>query len=486
VDEEAEKIRGQEWRQEFEDDADSLIDYVDRDMEKYSSLMEVIEQYTLEEKQDMQLNSLKTEFSAAMVNDMIGLGTWRLRDMLDPTVAFLVQRIESTWREAFIDDLNLYPAAKWKGKYEICDSEDPARELEGWSYGDVPFPEKGAEGYPRLLIENRVYCSRVFRKLHVEVACRQDGLQVVHVVMYPRYAYDLPIWAMDVVVIKGVVTLAIVDACPVRDKLALPFLYLQTMQELQELFLDNGGGTERHMPDWGTEIFSPACVCVRPGSAEELLGFLKYSTALHRAHCSLSKLMVPLKGKSNRLRMEELLQGHRRFVDNQLSNKKTSRVLEVAFGAEWTHEYMTQLMFDYAPDEEPVWEDSSLGRMFKYFEENPELGTIMEEMEDLKSGVAIERAEAILNALAANKPVTRARVAWALQMLYQHDDTFQQNCNLLMPELLDQQWGPRGNVGTFLARNLAQLGLGEPDQYDEDEYEEFEDDVQTEEKVQTQ
>lgn len=44
-------------------------------------------------------------------------------------------------------DLNLYPAAEWKGKYEICDSEDPARELEGWSYSDVPCPEKGEKGW---------------------------------------------------------------------------------------------------------------------------------------------------------------------------------------------------------------------------------------------------------------------------------------------------------------------------------------------------
>lgn len=32
-----------------------------------------------------------------------------------------------------------------------------------------------------------------------------------------------------------------------------------------------------------------------------------------------------------------------RFIDNQLANKKTSRVLEVAFGEEWTEGYMTQV-----------------------------------------------------------------------------------------------------------------------------------------------
>lgn len=37
-----------------------------------------------------------------------------------------------------------------------------------------------------LQVENRVYCSRVFRKLHLEVAVRQDGLEVLHMVLYPR------------------------------------------------------------------------------------------------------------------------------------------------------------------------------------------------------------------------------------------------------------------------------------------------------------
>ena len=47
-----------------------------------------------------------------------------------------------------------------------------------WSYMDLPDPEKGAPGYPRLLIENRAYATKAFRKLHLELAHRQDGLQV--------------------------------------------------------------------------------------------------------------------------------------------------------------------------------------------------------------------------------------------------------------------------------------------------------------------
>lgn len=47
-----------------------------------------------------------------------------------------------------------------------------------WSYLDVPDPQKGEQGFPRLLIENRAYATRAFRKLHLELAHRQDGLQV--------------------------------------------------------------------------------------------------------------------------------------------------------------------------------------------------------------------------------------------------------------------------------------------------------------------
>jgi hypothetical protein len=70
--------------------------------------------------------------------------------------------------------------------WDYIDSMDPQREWDGWSFADIADPAKGEEGYPRLQVENRVYCSRAFRKLHLEVAVRQDGLEVLHVVLYPR------------------------------------------------------------------------------------------------------------------------------------------------------------------------------------------------------------------------------------------------------------------------------------------------------------
>lgn len=62
--------------------------------------------------------------------------------------------------------------------YKFMDSLDPDKEAGAFGYMELKPPEKGQPGYPRLMIENRCYQSTVFRKLHLEVAYRQDGLQV--------------------------------------------------------------------------------------------------------------------------------------------------------------------------------------------------------------------------------------------------------------------------------------------------------------------
>lgn len=62
--------------------------------------------------------------------------------------------------------------------YLYLDSMDPKQEYGDWSYADIEDPERTDSRWPRMQIENRCYQSREFRKLHMEVAYRQDGLEV--------------------------------------------------------------------------------------------------------------------------------------------------------------------------------------------------------------------------------------------------------------------------------------------------------------------
>ena len=63
-------------------------------------------------------------------------------------------------------------------KYKYMDSLDPERSAGVWGYVDIKPPERKDPRWPRMQVENRCYQSTVFRKLHIELAHRQDGLQV--------------------------------------------------------------------------------------------------------------------------------------------------------------------------------------------------------------------------------------------------------------------------------------------------------------------
>jgi hypothetical protein len=142
--------------------------------------------------QEMEAEQRLFSIPAALANDLMGMGSWRLRSTIDPSIQFLVSRLEGSWRELLRDgeehsvmrgnrdsigegggrfmkgkggalcspysplypplsvclaDLNLYPASEWKAQgWDWCDSMDPERELDGFSDGDIPSPAKGEEG----------------------------------------------------------------------------------------------------------------------------------------------------------------------------------------------------------------------------------------------------------------------------------------------------------------------------------------------------
>ncbi len=51
----------------------------------------------------------------------------------------------------------------------------------------------------RIRIENRFVTTPLFRKCHLELAVGAAGLNVLHCVMYPWAAHDLPLFSVDMV-----------------------------------------------------------------------------------------------------------------------------------------------------------------------------------------------------------------------------------------------------------------------------------------------
>lgn len=286
-----------------------------------------------------------------------------------PPIEALCSRIEGIVREVQgMDDLIV---VKFPRKFEYADSLDPEGKLP-FIYVKEDNPAKDEPGYPRLQLENRCYSTRVFEKIHLELAVRQDGLQVFHCVMLPRPQFALPILGMDVVAMAAPagdevegseavarasgsgppstsagparVSLAIVDPSPVSWNLQLPEWYQRAVTQLQSDY-----DAHRKIPDWGRDIFSESCVAIRPENGRELASFITYACTLTRVHMTVAKTqehLIVARGQQ----VAEVKACHKRYAEKQLKNDKTRRVLEASFGASFAEEYMTTVMFPAAKE----------------------------------------------------------------------------------------------------------------------------------------
>lgn len=272
--------------------------------------------------------------------EALGMGSWRLKGLMDPPFEALEAQIEGMWREVLQGDLSLYPMPR---ELKYVDSLDPEHKMPS-SYAEAEWPKRGDDAYPRMQLENRCYSSRVFRRLHMELVHRQDSIQVLHCVMFPRTEYDLPILSMDMVGRSGgAISLAVIDPCPVSLNRSLPPQYNAIVRQLQEQY---GMATNRATPEWGQAIFSDLCVILRPEGPEQVSNFLKYAIALSRVHLQLARLVQPVEGANKKRRLEEIKEAHARYCAKQLENDKTTRVLEAGFGKEFSDRYMRTVVFD--------------------------------------------------------------------------------------------------------------------------------------------
>jgi phycocyanobilin:ferredoxin oxidoreductase len=193
--------------------------------------------------------------------------------------------------------------------------------------------EKSVDDEEEVYIENYVWETEKFRKIHLEIAQMKSGLDILHTNMYPRYEYDLPIFGADIVASSKSVGAAIVDISSIREDRTLPEQY-EILNIIETDFEE-----DKKMPEWG-DVFSEYCVFVRP-TEDEYRKFINVAFTYLNYHCAISHITKPTDDiQSNYL-------GHKFYCEKQRQNNKTRRVLESIFDQEFADKYISEMLFDY-------------------------------------------------------------------------------------------------------------------------------------------
>ncbi len=201
---------------------------------------------------------------------------------------------------------------------------------------DLGYVEGKLEG-EKLVIENRCYQTPQFRKLHLELARVGKNLDILHCVMFPRPEYGLPIFGCDIVSGRGQVSAAIVDLSAMTATGQLNDAYTASLSALDQ----PPYAQPRDLPDWGQKIFSDFCCFVKPTTPAEDQQFLNQTQAYLSVHVQQAATQAP-----EPERLDEFTARQHYYCCQQQQNDKTRRVLEKAFGPQWTERYMTTVLFD--------------------------------------------------------------------------------------------------------------------------------------------
>lgn len=261
----------------------------------------------------------------------VDLRTHRLLPDVNEFFVLLANVVEVMWRSGF--DFDLAAAGRTPDFYAY-----PTIHPHAESDPALVEPAK------RMRLENKEYQTSRFRRLHLELAAREDGLQVSRAVMFPRVRYDIPIFALDMVSVNGRVTFVIVDCSPVTRDGVLPEVYTQAMAQLRRKHFAEADMAP--LPEWADQILSPLCVCLRPRSDEDVSAFIGYCAELLNFHIECSSCFSASREESA---MTETYRAHERYAKHQWGNQKTRSVLEASFGATFADSYMRQTLFDVEP-----------------------------------------------------------------------------------------------------------------------------------------
>jgi phycocyanobilin:ferredoxin oxidoreductase len=213
----------------------------------------------------------------------------------------------------------------WNEHFEMKEIEIPEE------FGRI---EKSSGDEEEVYIENYVWETEKFRKIHLEVAQMKSGLDILHTNMYPRYEYDLPIFGADIVASSKSVGAAIVDISSIKEDRSLPESY-----KILDIVSDREFEKDKKMPEWG-DVFSEYCVFVSP-TEEEYNKFVNIAFTYLNYHCAISNITKPVGN------VQENYEGHKHYCEKQRKNNKTRGVLKSIFGDEFADKYISEMLFDY-------------------------------------------------------------------------------------------------------------------------------------------
>ena len=199
-------------------------------------------------------------------------------------------------------------------------------------FSNVQSNEDGKEFY----IENEFHKAKRFRKLHVEIAEFSNNLKILHCVFFPDPLFNIPIFGLDLVKTKNVVSAAIVDLSPVSE-------FNEEFDNCLDNVKKDGFTMMREIPDWGN-IFSRNVFFASLMNNAEQNAFYNIVDQYLSILINLSKNLKPDNDNNN---IEQRINFQKNYCIQQMKNDKTSLVLMKYFKKDWVDKYIKEILFDF-------------------------------------------------------------------------------------------------------------------------------------------
>ena len=199
-------------------------------------------------------------------------------------------------------------------------------------FANIICSEEGKEFY----IENEFHKAKRFRKLHVEIAEFSNNLKILHCVFFPDPFFNIPIFGLDLVKTKNVVSAAIVDLSPVSKSITRIDKILNNVNK-------DGFSMLREIPNWGN-IFSKNVFFASLMNQKEQNYFYNIVDQYLTILVDLNKELEP---DLNPKYIDERIYYQRNYCKQQMKNEKTSLVLLKYFDKKWVERYIKEILFDF-------------------------------------------------------------------------------------------------------------------------------------------